>query len=398
MTRRTTTTLAWALAIFSLVVTIAELWLLLASPEGLPLTDPDRSAIIDYLEWLFALVVGTLIAWKRPANIVGWLMLGYVSSRAFVGLLFAYAERGVVIEPGSLPLAEVAVWLGSWVWVVHFIFLPLILLHFPSGRLPSPRWRWVAWCCGLPAVLMAAAAVGWRGVPAEELIGLLDSGSPGAEWAKVLTTVSFVVILAVVLLSIVSLFVRFRRSRADERQQLKWVLLAAGVLLVSGIWDTIPYGPDGLKAAFSALAFASVPASMGVAILRYRLYDIDRIINRAIVYGVVTGVVVAVYSVGVVVLPGAVADSPIVVAAFTLAMAALFRPIRRAVQGVVDRRFYRSRYDAARTVEAFGQGLRQGTDLDQLRGQLLGAVGSTLHPSHASVWLRARNDLGTIVE
>src|SRR5918999_1859955 len=154
MTARTTTRLAWSLTGFALVVIAADVWLLVLSPEGLPLADPERGAAVDYLEPLMFLTVGLIIAWKRPSNRVGWLILVYAVGRSVLGFIGAYAERGVVDEPGSLPGAGVAIWIASWAWITHLVLLPVILLHFPTGRLPSSNWRWALWCCALHPALM----------------------------------------------------------------------------------------------------------------------------------------------------------------------------------------------------------------------------------------------------
>ncbi|MGH2788257.1 MAG: hypothetical protein ACRDJV_10150 [Actinomycetota bacterium] len=396
MTGRTTARLAWGLAAFALAATSIELWLLFISPEGLPLNHPERSAAIDYLEFFFFVIVGALVAWKRPFNRVGWLMLAYVVLRSVVGITVAYGERGVLIDPGSLPGASAVVWFATWLWSASLVLIPLVLLYFPNGRLPSPRWRWVIWCCVLPVMLFVSAAIGWAGVPAQELLTSFDEGTPGPDWSGALTNGGVAVLLGLGLCSVVSLFIRYRRSSHEERLQLKWVLFAAGLLLADSIWESFLPGPDYLQAAVGALAFAAIPAAIGVAILKYRLYEIDRIINRALVYGLLTATLGIGYLVIVValqrVLDPFTQANEIAIAGSTLLVAALFQPVRSRIQNFIDRRFYRSRYDATRTLEGFSTRLREGVDLEVLTADLTAVVGRTMGPAHISVWLRGSKD------
>ena len=380
----------WIIAFLALTIIGGEIALAIAHQGGLPFNASDEAAWIDYLEPLLFPLVGALIAWKRPENSVGWLLLAYSLMRACAGFVASYGQYGV-LHPGSLSGAGFMAWLSVWTWSLPIALIPLILLRFPDGRLPSPRWRWAQRLCFVPAALMLGPAIAWYGKPADRYPEIEDGGYLGAEWVGPIITAMFVTLILSVLVALASLVMRYRRSLGPERQQLKWILLATLLLFLQGIWEIFLPGPDDLLTALGAVAFAAIPASMGVAILRYRLYDVDRIINRAIVYAVVTGSLVAVYAATVFV-AGTVAigrDDNLTVAAATLVAAAAFRPVLRRVQGFVDRRFYRRKYDAQQTIDAFGSRLREETDLDELTGDLVGVVRTAMQPSQISIWLRA---------
>jgi hypothetical protein len=379
----------WILATLALALTCGEVAVAFAEQGGLPFNASDQSAWIDYLEPLLFTLVGALIAWKRPENSVGWLLLAYSLARALTGFVASYGMYGAT-HPESVPAADFFAWLSVWTWSLPIVLIPLVLLHFPDGRLPSPGWRWARWLCSLPAVLMLGPAVAWYGEPASRFPAIEDGSFLGEDWVGPVLTVMFASLLLSMLVALTSLVVRYRRSLGPERQQLKWVLLATAILAVQGIWEIFLPGPGDLLAALGAIAFAAIPASMAIAILRYRLYDIDRIINRAIVYAVVTGSLVAVYA-GTVFVIGTVAigrDDNLTVAVATLVAAAAFRPLLRRVQAFVDRRFYRHKYDAQRTIDAFGSRLREETDLSELTSDLVGVVRRTVQPTHVSVWIR----------
>jgi hypothetical protein len=387
----TTRHTAVAIAALCLGLTGAELTIIAVGP-GLPLNDPNRPALVDYVaNILFPLVAG-LIAYRRPGNRVGWLLLAYSLGVAVASFVAAYGHHGVVRDPGSLPLAGAAVWLSATSWMTGLVFLPLTFLRFPTGDLPSPRWRWAQGLCLLPLVVIAIPAVGLIGEPAPLLFDAFSEDDPVArlEWSIVFFEVALLALVLVTLVSLISLVVRYRRSGVLERLQLKWVMWAAGVLVLSGVWEAI-VGSSGIIAAVSSVAFAAIPASIAIAILRYRLYEIDRLINRTLVYALLTVLLAAAYF-GIVValqnvIPGA-GDSDLTIAGSTLAVAALFRPLRARIQGFIDRRFYRSRFDAQRTLESFSSRLREDVDLDHLSADLLQVVHGTMQPAHASLWLR----------
>jgi hypothetical protein len=282
------------------------------------------------------------------------------------------------------------------VFTLELALLTALLLLFPDGRPPSPRWRWVLWLAGIGAGCSVVGALSmWplRG------IGLLQV-SGGPEPVGVLETfyaVGFWVAVAAVLAAIASLVVRFRRARGVERQQLKWVVYAVVVVVLCFILFMVAPDPIRLTELAADVVFALltavIPVAMGVAILRYRLYDIDRLINRTLVYGLLTALLGGLYAGAVLVLGqvfGEVGRDPPswVVAGATLAVAALFQPARRRIQAMVDRRFNRRKYNAAKTVEAFSLRLRDEVDLDALTAELLVVVDQTIQPTRASLWLR----------
>jgi hypothetical protein len=353
---------------------------------------PD--ALTDSVPLLLAfatfIAVGALIVGHRPGNAVGWIF----AAVALLAIAGALAEEYATFASGhDLPGAVLAAWIASWAWyptiALMLLFTPLL---FPDGRPPSPRWRPVAW---LAAATTTAFVVLAALQPTLELgagrvanpIGVAAVGNPedGALGAVLLDLIGVLLVAAVV-----SLVVRFRRSRGDERLQLKWFTYACALLPLVVLSDLLP---DALGNLLFAGVVSFLPVAAGVAVLRYRLYEIDRLINRTLVYGLVTILLAGVYAGLVLVLgqlSGGVAGDPPswVVAGATLAVATLFRPARRRVQAAVDRRFNRARYDAARTVERFSARLRDQVDLDTLSSELLAAVDQTVQPTRSSLWLR----------
>ena len=357
-----------------------------------------------------AAVVGGFIASRRPENPVGWLISAHALLFTLGEFTRQYAIYGLLIAPGSLPLATAAASPPHWIWfpglMLMVVFLPL---YFPDGRLVSPRWRPVAHLAVLATVLMTVTAV-FNPVAGEvEVIRpdtgeLLSVSNPlGVEGFRDLGLVSdvlrFVVPASWTALGAIaaaSLVVRFRRSRGAERQQIKWVAYAVLLIICFSVLNLAVVG-DLVPAAVSDLVFVvaleGLWLSIAVAVLRYRLYDIDVLINRTLVYAVLTAALAAVYVGSVVLLQYPLrafgGESSFAVVASTLLIAALFNPLRRHVQALVDRRFYRGKYDAGRVLADFSAGLRDATDLDRLNGDLLGVVNKTVQPEHASVWLRA---------
>jgi hypothetical protein len=333
------------------------------------------------------LVVGCLILARRPGNLIGWIFTAVGLLTAAAGLAEPYATYAYA-HPGSLPVPTVAVWVVTWIWsptIMLMVVFPLLL--FPTGRSLSPRWRPVTW---LAVGLVVAYTVSGALSPSLHLnehaianpIGVagmeLDRGPLGA----VLNGLLLLVFAA----AIVSLVVRFRRSHGVERQQLKWFTYAGALVLLAPL-------SNALIGNVSYVLVLALPVAVGVAVLRYRLYDIDRLINRTVVYGLLTALLAGVYAGTVLVLGqlfGGIGGQPPswVVAGATLAVAAMFQPARRRIQAVVDRRFNRRKYDAARTVEAFSVRLRDEVDLDALSAELLAVVDQTIQPTRASLWLR----------
>jgi hypothetical protein len=363
-------------------------------------TTSEILALIPFLAAFAAFpTVGAIVASRRPRNPIGWVFLG-------IGLLAALGSMGehysdqAFRKPGAPPaLAVWAAWTQEWFWypLVAMSTLFTILL-FPSG-LPSPRWRPVLWLnvvavalISLMSALSPTIQAGGGTVP--NPIGI--EALPVNEEATILFQVITAVLGLGIVAATVSVFVRFRRSRGVERQQLKWFVYAAALVMLA-VAASVVFAAFEQSAAgdtIFGLALLGIPISCGIAITRYRLYEIDRVINRTLVYAILTALLVGIY-IGAAVGLGALVRSvtgqennALAIAASTLAVAALFGPARRRIQGFIDRRFYRRKYDAARTLEAFSSRLREEVDLDTLTGDLVSVVRTTMDPAHVSVWLR----------
>jgi hypothetical protein len=379
-------------------------WVAISVGYGLRLSHEVGFHVLDELSWRIGYgscaTVGAVIVSRRPRNVLGWILCAVGLTSAVAGFAQDYASYALLNRQQWLPGGLVLGWLGSWPWYIAFgLILTFLLLLFPDGRLPSPRWRPVAWAA---AVNMAVLSF-WAAFAPRPLEG--PPGMPPNPWAidraaglfRVLDDIAGLILVALAVLSLASLVLRFRRSRGTQRQQLKWFTYAA--LLTVGTW--ILLGATGLDERlsgpiwllFSMITVWLIPAAIGIAILRYRLYDIDRLINRTLVFGLLTALLAAVYAGVVLVLGqlfGGLGDQPPswAVAGATLAAAAVFQPARRRIQEVVDRRFNRRRYDAARTIEAFSVRLRDQVDLGTLSAELLAVVDQTVQPTRASLWLR----------
>ena len=349
-------------------------------------------------------LVGGLIATRHPRNAVGWICLGIAVALASNLAAGHYAYYGIGTDPGGLPGSGMVGILGEWSWLAWLgpLFVHLVLL-FPDGRLPSPRWRVVAWLgaaafiiVGVCGVLGAASLERFPGVR-----NPLSLPGAGDQLAAASSIALNALLPACIVASAVSMVLRFRRAGGREREQIKWFTFAVAVLAV-----VIPVGEITFFQATAAggqapliaqdvltAGFAAPLVATGIAILRYRLYDIDVVINRTLVYGSLTAMLAAVYLGSVLLLQlllsGLTAGSGPAVAVSTLGVAALFRPARGRIQAAVDRRFYRRKYDAARTLESFGARLRDEVDLAALNAELGAVVRETLQPAHVSLWLRA---------
>ena len=343
-------------------------------------------------------VVGLVVAWRRPGNPLGWIMLG----GAFFGALSEDASFYTVadyrLRHGGLPLGWLAL-LAQPGWAPAVMMFGLVVLLFPDGRLPSPRWRWPArgyvavgllWIVGAVFFTVRAIAGHHPQVDSSGNLFLLYGNDPAAGWFNVVQWVFFPVLAACWLASLARQVLGYRRSSGERRQQLKW-LMAGSALAFVGVALALLAGQTPLGAVFAVVGFLAMPLCIGVAILRYRLFDIDRIVSRTLAYAIVTGLLVGVYA-GLVLLATQVFTirSPVAVAAATLAAAALFNPVRHRVQRVVDRRFNRARYDADKAVSAFASRLQDAVDLDSVNEDLARVVTRSLEPAHLSVWVSSR--------
>ena len=349
-------------------------------------------------------VPGAVIARRQPANPVAWILIGIGVGLAFYGDVETYAALDYHFHHGDLPLGQVAVVIANSMWSGLFLALPLVVLLFPDGHL-SRRWRWVLWAYLGVAALLLACFVGptvWtlhRGpITVDDSGHLINSANPSGAAGTLLTvcTVAGLVSLPVFWISFVGRQVlSWRRSAGDRRQQLKW-LMSGGTVTIIGLAGLFLSGDFSgtISTVLNALGFGifALPIALCVGILKYRLYDIDRLISRTLSYALVTGLVIGVY-VGIITLTTKALgfSSPIGVAASTLAAAALFNPLRVRIQRVVDRRFNRARYDAVATVAAFTARLRDAIDLETVRSELLEVVNRAVEPAHASVWIRRRS-------
>jgi hypothetical protein len=344
--------------------------------------------------------VGFVVAWRRPRNPLGWILVGLAVAGAVSDDGSVYAIADYRLRHGTLPLGWVAM-LAQPAWAPAIVLIGLAVLLFPDGTPASPLLRRVLWLYLAPALLwmvsayvLTIGAITGHGIRVDAGGNLLalDNGPSSPGWWNVLQNVVFVALVLGWLLSLAGQLASYRRSSGERRQQLKWLLggltaslasLATAIVLghAAGFWSVITY------IALVVAAFA-VPVSMGVAILKYRLYDIDRIISRTLGYAIITGMLVGIYA-GLVVLATQVfrIHSTVAVAAATLAAAALVNPLRRQVQRRVDRRFNRARYDAGQTVAAFAARLKDTMDLDSVQDDLAAVVGQALEPAHVSVWL-----------
>jgi hypothetical protein len=330
-------------------------------------------------------VTGFVLASRRPENRIGWLFLVAGLGLGLSGFSDAYALHTLLVHHGTLPAGRVFAWLSNWAWVIAVAMLGFLFLLFPTGQLRSRRWRPAAWFAGVAyalatVCLLIAASSQW----AHPFVLSGQESSVGL--TGVFFGVATVLISAALLVSVAALVVRFAKSSGEERLQLKWCAAAAlvlAVVLVVSIWVN-----SAAVNILQSLSFVCLWTAIATAVLKYRLYEIDRIISRTVAYTIVTGLLVGVYA-GLVLLATDILSvhTPVAVAASTLTAAALFSPLRRRVQQVVDRRFNRARYDADQTIAAFAASLKDTVDLDSVRNDLATAVHQTLEPAHLSLWI-----------
>jgi hypothetical protein len=391
---------ATALAVLVVLLAAAFIPLLVVSRQSVS-SNADQLA-----EFLPMAAVGLIVARSQPRNPIGWLLLIAPACVFLTGDAGAYSA--LVYRLGRhLPLGWVALLL-SYTFLFIFVTLPLVVLLFPDGRVPSPRWRWVLrtylavfgfLVVSYYAALVSILAAHTVRIDAGGGLAAADSPSGRTAWLSVVQPVIFPVLGVFWLAFVLRLVLSFRGSAGERRQQLKWLLSGSAAAIVSGLIDILvsildPHAAGWVQAIASLLGlvgFIALPVSIGVAITRYRLYDIDRIISRTLAYAIVTGLLVGLYA-GLVLLATQVFrfHSTVAVAAATLAAAALFNPLRGRVQRAVDRRFNRARYDADQTVVAFAARLKDAVDLDSVHDDLAGVVQQALEPAHLSVWVSPR--------
>jgi hypothetical protein len=345
--------------------------------------------------------LGAVVARHQPRNPIGWLLGACGALYLLTSVTALYAVLDFRVHHGTLPMGRAAVLIGASVFLIGVI-IGLVIVLFPDGALPSRRWRPVLWAyaaaCAMYVVhlfigqstvlAVSHLQVGYSGYP-------LNLPAPSGAAARVAAIGGdfFVVILACWACFVGRQVLSYRHAAGERRQQLKWLMSGAAICIVAGVAIILAGGADspGAQAAQVAgsLGIAALPVSISMGILRYRLYDIDRIISRTLAYAIVTGLLIGLYA-GLVLLATRILSvhTPVAVAAATLAAAALFNPVRRRVQQIVDRRFNRARYDADQTVAAFAARLKDAVDLDSIRDDLAGVADQALEPAHVSVWIR----------
>lgn len=404
---RILTVVAFAVAVLALAATIVMQVLIARDPAGIPNEDyegPLSVLVFETAFFAFALV-GFLLARRRTGHAIGWLLLGVGLCWGFRGFFFdGYLVWTSMVRPGSLPGADVVAALTFPLWSPAVGLMgTLLILLFPDGRLPSKRWRPLAWVSGFCLASLYLTDL-FRPGPVQQTPGpdLMNPFGLNA-LGPVLPAVNFLVLLLALCMvgCAAGLVTRFRRSRGVERLQLKWLALAGVVvgcgylffILSSAYADLIDSGPPpawlDMASSLLILAFVLIPVSIGIAVLRHGLYGIDRLISRTVSYLAITFTLLAVYVVVVTLVTRLTpSGSSLAVAVSTLVVAALFQPLRRRVQARVDRRFNRGRYDAERTVAAYTNRLREQVDLDAVSSDLLHVVHETLQPASAGLWLR----------
>jgi hypothetical protein len=425
MSRRTAARLAWSLWAACVVLIALALVLDFTTEESSLIEGGVRYypgfAVLTGVLSLAYPVVGALIASRLPASPIGWIFCGlgllYDAQRCTV----SYADYALY-ENFALPWGEYMAWFSTWIGFATPTLNVFLMLLFPDGRLPSRRWRIVVWGTVLGAAITAIGVAFMPGILVThryvenpfEIAGVIGGTLSTYDLFGISRVLGMTVLVTSLLVALFSVILRLRQTRGDERQQLRWFTFAAVPLTVLGSLD----GLDTIVANFTTdfmfhpvyvlyslgllvpivyvevLALLLVPICTYIAILRYNLNDIDVVINRALVYGALTALLVMVYVGSVVLLQGALRaltgqESQLAIVASTLAVAALFNPLRRRIQAFVDRRFYRRKYDAAKTLEAFSAKLRDETDLDALGDDLTSVVRETMQPAHVSLWLRS---------
>ncbi len=397
MSKRTATWLAWSMWALSLALTALSLLLL-----ALNVSHPNAHVFDWWLNNSLVVVdvtVGAIVASRRPENPVGWLLCLAGLAVSIGHFASQYAIYALLAQPNSLPAGEALAWIASWLLPIYVGLQVFYLLLFPTGQLPSRRWRWLAWL----TVVFISVGVILAAFSSDAYLGSLGPirNPLGIEgFTNVYEAVLYTMAPLMYGAAALSLLMRLRRAVGVERQQLKWFAYAAAILALGIVLTIIPLAtetPPWFEWAGDAILTAAgtaIPISIGIAILRYRLYEIDLIINRTLVYGSLTLMLALLYFGSVTALQSLFSlltgqGNTLAIVVSTLAIAALFNPLRRRIQSFIDRRFYRRKYDAAMILEAFGTKLRDQTDLEKLSEDLAEVVDETMQPAHLSVILRS---------
>jgi hypothetical protein len=389
MSARTARLIAWALS--GLAIALAVGGLLFAHFNDPTERVLQQSSMVDVVLALSS-PLGALIASRRPSNPIGWLFCALSIDSGLTVFALEYGSYGLETRPGALPAAEFVYWVGSCVGLFGFLLGVFLFLLFPSGIFVSRSWKGVAWVAtGVTFIATITDAVApWSTHPS------LGFGNPFAVEAfsgpiAAVRGAAFTALILCLTASAAALVMRLKRSRGHERQQLKWFTYAAIVAALVSIVAPLHVPTWEILAP---VTYALIPIATAIAILRHRLYDIDVLIHRTLVYSALTTILGGVYFALVLVLQFVfnplARQSDLAIAGSTLAVASLFRPVRTRIQGFIDHRFFRARYDAARTIEKFSERLTERIDLETLTAELVGVVQETLQPEHVSLWLRPR--------
>jgi hypothetical protein len=395
---RTAAWLAWSLVAFSLMLFLGGIELSrMTGSTALELPYGGAVyAVLGLATLLTFSVVGAIVASRHPRNTIGWIFCSVGLVEGLDRLARGYAEFWLVSDWGSPSLGEAAAWFATWAWIpLSGVSTTYLLLLFPNGRLPSPRWRLVAWLAGL-GIISGVVGYALQAGSLGDFPQIVNPYGVNSPVVRVVQVAAAVVVVGSMVASAISVIIRARRAGRVERQQIKWLAyggaLLVGTIFVGGlisIWS-VAVGIVAIR-----IALLGLPVFTGIAIVRYRLYEIDLIINRTLVYSVLTGTLAMVYFGGVAttqaifrILTGQEQQPQLAVVISTLVIAALFNPLRRRIQGFIDRRFYHRKYDARKTLEAFSTKLRDETDLDAVSDDLVGVVRETMQPARVSLWLR----------
>jgi hypothetical protein len=411
MIREAASWLAWSVWALCIVLAAIAVLLALLTPPG-PTKTSSNWGVFFSVSLLVYPAVGAFLASRRPENLIGWLLCAFGFLFVMEGFALVYAGYALSVEPDSLPGEQIALWgSGGFHFPMVFVGAALMILLFPNGHLPDPSWRVVPWLTAGGGLLWTLWLETKLGRPVYWFTGFYPHiRSPFAvrgvmgDFIEMLGKLGAPTLLVMCVASVIGVFMRLGSARGDERQQIKWFAYAAVLLLGAPFVAALPVSivleamglPWAVGLAIPSWAgLLGIPVAVGIAILKYRLYDIDVIINRTLVYGSLTLMLALVYFGGVTAtqavftaLHGQKEQPQLVIVVSTLVIAALFNPLRRRIQSFIDKRFYRSKYDARRTLEAFSAKLRNDTDLEALSDDLVGVIRETMQPAHVSLWLR----------